>query len=289
MKFKKLLLEQQQLDESYKYYSFDWDDNIMTLPTKIWMTKNGKPYGASSEEFAKLRNFVGKGKDLNGNLWDLPKEAFKDFRPEGDAQFIKDVENPVKYGPVWKDFVECVNSGRIFSIITARGHKPESMKNAVKAMIDRNQNGLSKQSCIEGINEWRARADIPPLSGDEAINYYLNELCKFYPVSYEGLFGKDVSMSDPSKAKTHAMDDFAKHVKEKAISAGFKRGKEITMGFSDDDRKNFDLMANHMKAAKHGFSKVSLKYTGEEPEKKVLGKKDKNEKKSDVQRTRHPD
>jgi len=275
MKFKLLLEEQQRLDETYRYFSFDWDDNIMTLPTKIKMLKNGKPFGVSSEDFAKKRLLVGKGKDLNGDVWELPEDAFKDFRPEGDAQFIKDTMNPVKYGPVWKDFVECVNEGRIFSVITARGHTPEAMKKAVKGMIDRNQNGLSKQSCISGINEWRDKAKLGPLEGDNAIDYYLDELCKFYPVSYPGLFGKDASMSDPSKAKTHAMDDFASHAIEKAKSAGFKRGKEITMGFSDDDKKNFDLMTNHMKQAKHGFSRVSLKYTGEHPENKLLGKKKK--------------
>jgi len=274
MKFKLLLEEQMQLDESYRYYSFDWDDNVMTLPTKIRMLKNGKPFGVSSEEFAHKRLLVGKGKDINGDVWELPEDAFKDFRPEGDAQFIKDTENPVKYGPIWKDFVECVNQGRIFSVITARGHTPSVMKDAVKHMINRNQNGIYKNACIAGINEWRDKANMPSLKGDAAIDFYLNELCKFYPVSFPGLFGADAS--DPSKAKTQAMDQFAAHVKQKAKDAGYKRGKEISMGFSDDDSRNVELMAKHMKQARHGFSSVHIKETGEGKNKTtVLGKKHK--------------
>jgi len=38
-------------------------------------------------------------------------------------------------GPAWNDFVEAVNNGSIFSIITARGHTPSILKNAVYNLI----------------------------------------------------------------------------------------------------------------------------------------------------------
>jgi len=38
---------------SLKYYAFDWDDNIMVMPTKIMvLDENGNEVGMSTEDFA---------------------------------------------------------------------------------------------------------------------------------------------------------------------------------------------------------------------------------------------
>jgi len=248
----------------YKYYSFDFDDNIMTLPTKIKMKKDKEPIEVSSEDFAKIRTKIGEGS------WELATDAFTNFRPEGDAQFIKDTEKPIKYGPVWSDFVKAVNNARIFSIITARGHSPSTIETAISNMIKRNQNGLSKDKCIGRINQWRNLAGMSPLQGDAALNYYLQGLCKFYPVSYPGLFGAEAS--DPSVAKTKAISLFMAHVKEKATEVGFKKGDPITMGFSDDDHKTFNMMLEFMKKSKQGFTKIHVINTGDNPETVIISK-----------------
>jgi hypothetical protein len=36
-----------------------------------------------------------------------------------------------KPGPAWDDFVEAINNGSIFSIVTARGHNPNVLKRGV--------------------------------------------------------------------------------------------------------------------------------------------------------------
>ena len=36
-----------------------------------------------------------------------------------------------KVGPAFNDFKEAINNGSIFSIITARGHNPNTLKQAV--------------------------------------------------------------------------------------------------------------------------------------------------------------
>ena len=47
-------------------------------------------------------------------------------------------------GPSWDDFVEAINGGSIFSIITARGHTPSVLKDSIYNMIMTNHNGINK-------------------------------------------------------------------------------------------------------------------------------------------------
>ena len=44
-----------------EYYAFDWDDNIMIMPTQIILIdKNGEEVGMSTEDFAEHRHQIGK-------------------------------------------------------------------------------------------------------------------------------------------------------------------------------------------------------------------------------------
>ena len=44
-----------------KYYAFDWDDNLMFMPTKIYLKDDkGKSVGMSTEDFAEYRTEIGK-------------------------------------------------------------------------------------------------------------------------------------------------------------------------------------------------------------------------------------
>jgi hypothetical protein len=52
---------QDQLTPTMKYYAFDWDDNLMYMPTKIYLKdENGNSVGMSTEDFAEYRSDVGK-------------------------------------------------------------------------------------------------------------------------------------------------------------------------------------------------------------------------------------
>jgi len=43
-----------------KYYAFDWDDNILTMPTEIMLvTDDGYEVGMSTEDFAEYRHKIG--------------------------------------------------------------------------------------------------------------------------------------------------------------------------------------------------------------------------------------
>ena len=74
-----------------KYYAFDWDDNIMRMPTEIVvMDENGNEVGMSTEDFAEYRVKIGnepfnyRGKTIVG----LAKDAFRNFTTKGDKKFI---------------------------------------------------------------------------------------------------------------------------------------------------------------------------------------------------------
>jgi hypothetical protein len=58
------------------------------------------------------------------------ENPYRNFRTDGDKDFLVDAMN-AKIGPAFNDFKEAINNGSIFSIITARGHNPNTLKQAV--------------------------------------------------------------------------------------------------------------------------------------------------------------
>jgi hypothetical protein len=232
-----------------KYYSFDWDDNIMVMPTKIILKDNeGRDVGMTTEDFAEYRTEIGKepfnynGKTIVG----FSEEPFKYFGVKGDKQFIVD-SMIAKPGPAWDDFVEAVNGGSIFSIITARGHTPDVLKESVYNLIVSNKYGISSKELIKNLEKYRDLADEEDTTPNDMIREYLN-LCKFYPVSYgEG------SATSPEEGKIKAMKEFISYVRD--ISSHLQKKAFLknrvsnnflpTIGFSDDDKRNVEKMKQH--------------------------------------------
>jgi hypothetical protein len=110
----------------------------------------------STEDFAEHRHELGvepfnyKGTTVVG----YAPNPFRNFRLEGDKRFIIDsmVASP---GPSWNDFVECINGGSIFAIITARGHNPETLKEATYNYIVSSHNGINKNTLVENLKKYR--------------------------------------------------------------------------------------------------------------------------------------
>lgn len=237
-----------------KYYAFDWDDNICFMPTQIMvLTENEEEVGMGTEDFAEHRHQIGvepfnyKGTTVVG----YAPNPFRNFKTEGDKRFIIDsmVASP---GPSWNDFVECINGGSIFAIITARGHNPETLKEATYNYIISNHNGLNSKTLVENLKKYRNLADNPVsesfdlrVNDKEIIQEYL-DMCRFYPVS----FGEG-SAANPEEGKIKAMREFISYCKELAREIGEKayfkndvENNEIIpfIGFSDDDPRNIEKM-----------------------------------------------
>ena len=237
-----------------KYYAFDWDDNIVHMPTKIILkTEDGDEIGMSTDDFAEFRHELGKnpiqykGKVVVG----YADEPFRNFRVQGDKDFLVDSMR-AKEGPAFDDFREAINNGSIFSIITARGHNPETLKQAIYNYIISGFNGIDKDMLIKNLKKYRTFVDEDEMSDDELIKSYL-ELNKYHPVS----FGDEKGAVNPEELKVKAMEDFVSYIKGMAgilnkrafikndISNNFI--PNISIGFSDDDIKNVEVMSKHFK------------------------------------------
>ena len=238
-----------------KYYAFDWDDNIVHMPTKIMLkTEDGDEVGMSTDDFAEYRSKIGKEDfEYNGNtIVGFSEEPYRNFRTAGDKDFLVDAMR-AKLGPAFNDFREAINNGSIFSIITARGHNPNTLKQAVYNYIIDGFNGIDKDQLVKNLKKYRSFFEEDDMTDDELIKSYLN-LNKYHPVSFDDAEGA----ANPEEAKVRAMEEFVSYIKKMAkklnkrafikndVSNNFVP-EQPSIGFSDDDIRNVEVMSKHFK------------------------------------------
>ena len=233
-----------------KYYAFDWDDNIVIMPTQIMLnTEEGYEVGMSTEDFAEYRQRIGKEPfDYKGEtIVGYAENPYRNFGVEGDKKFIVDslLAEP---GPSWDDFVECINGGSIFAIITARGHTPSVLRDSIYNMIVTNHNGINAQTLINNLKEYRDLSGEVMKDDQLLIKEYL-DMCKYHPVTYgEG------SASNPEEGKIKALREFINYVKYQSQKLGQKVSftNDVSnnfipqIGFSDDDPGNIESIKSFL-------------------------------------------
>lgn len=248
----------QEKVETLLYYGFDWDDNILYMPTVIHMEKKDGddwvPVDVSTKEFAEVRNDKDNWRIINNNA----EEAFCEFRDQtqyglkrGGNAFLEDLKVAIsqrKFGPSWNDFIESLVNGTLFSIITARGHESPSMRIGVEWIVD---NVLTKDqlfnlynNCLRFAYLFGETDNFPRVltgkpSENDLIKTYLDH-CEFVGVSAPSRGG---SPSNPEKAKEEVFLEFCDKV-DKFINELNELYSHLNirwvakMGFSDDDTKN---------------------------------------------------
>ena len=238
-----------------KYYAFDWDDNIVHMPTKILVKdESGNEVGMSTDDFAEFRHQIGKEPfNYKGNtIVGYSDSPIRNFRTDGDKDFLVDAMR-AKKGPAFDDFKEAINNGSIFAIITARGHNPNTIKEAIYNYIIEGFNGIDKDELIKNLKKYRTFIGEDEMTDEELIKSYL-ELNKYHPVS----FGDDKGAVNPEEAKVEAMEDFVNYIKAMAAVLNKKaflkkdiankfNPNNLSVGFSDDDPKNIEVMQKHFK------------------------------------------
>lgn len=232
-------------------YIFDWDDNILFMPTKIRMDKNEGgnwvPVDVSTEEFAQVR--TNPKYRLRNNDADV---AFENFR--STQSFLDDAVEAIgnkKYAPSFEKFKESLIYGNTFAINTARGHKPEALKQGVRVFIDLVLSDEEEETMVNNI-----RKNIPQdvqgyqklkagrLNNDQVIDLYLEEFGEYYPVSspeFGDRFGLGTTggAANPEHAKKVAIEHFTQKVLrnvQKLVDSGYYT--KVSVGFSDDDIRN---------------------------------------------------
>ena len=244
----------------FNYYAFDWDDNLMKMPTKILFKKTGTDeiVEVDTHKFAQIRS---KLPELG--LEFLPNDAsFQNFRdnPQANEQFKSDaLSAPIVSGP-WTKFVKAINMGSYFAIITARGHSPQTLKEAVKGLIDANREGIKKERLIRSLKRYRKLLGQPDVPPETLVEDYLNN-CQFSPVSNPQISGayktQDESGNEvnaaasPEELKVKEFERFEKSMLSKSQDMNailgqdnqFIESGEFRIGFSDDDIKNIKHFA----------------------------------------------
>jgi hypothetical protein len=252
---KKIIMTESQIktikkhinEVSSRSYIFDWDDNILYMPTKIKMDKNEGgnwvPVDISTEEFAQVRT----NSDYRLRNDDVI-EAFEDFRLTDS--FLHDTVEAINnkaYAPSFDKFKEALIHGNEFAINTARGHKPEALKQGVKMFIDLVLSDEEEEMMVNNIRKnIEGHSNLKPstLNNDQIIDSYLEESGEYYPVSSEEFgkrFGLDTSggAANPEHAKKVAIEHFTQKVirnVKKLMDSGHYT--KVSVGFSDDDLRN---------------------------------------------------
>ena len=255
----------------FKFYIFDWDDNILQMPTKIHLEQqdgNGDwhPVEVSTSVFALVRTDPRYRMPPGGRA-----EAFREFQDivdgSGDLSFIRDtraalarVKAGEKPGPSFETLRKTLREGRIFAIVTARGHEPETLREAVKMFIDEVLTPDERTAMMRSLRGYRWWLDKMTDFGtdEEELDYYLS-MCRYHAVTNPGFFEQLKSDDDfggryemasgserPELAKEFAIRDFVEHVFHVLKRTG-GLGRSVSVGFSDDDAGNVRAVSNYIK------------------------------------------
>lgn len=245
------------LSVDLKYYMFDWDDNILHMPTRIHLerrTENGwEPYEVSTAEFARIRRDTENYRPKEGD-WDKAFVDFYDVGERGEDAFLEDTKAalaPVIAGerggaPSFEAFKLALVEGRLFAIITARSHSSRAIRKGVEYFVREVLSDADRKKMIANLRFYAARFDgnEASLSDEQIVENYL-KLNKYHGVTspeFEERMGRKSKGSEsPEEAKQLAIKDFVRHVIA-MMRGGVAKGDSVSIGFSDDDQKNVEAV-----------------------------------------------
>ena len=255
----------------FKYYIFDWDDNILHMPTKIRMEHlddDGvwRPVEVSTATFAMVRTDTEHYRPPSDGGWDAAFVNFEDA-PDRD-NFIEDtiaalekVEHGEKPGPSYNALKKTLREGRLFAIVTARGHSPLTIEKAVRVFIRYALNEDERAEMMSNLRGYRRWIDGVEEFGSDAeeLDRYLS-LCRYSAVTYAGfrerlrqdpIYQEKLAVapnaSRPELAKEFAIRDFVEHIFHMLQRNG-QLNRSVSIGFSDDDKGNVKTVSSYIRA-----------------------------------------
>lgn len=233
------------------FYFFDFDDNVAFLGTPIFLfhKETGDELTVTSREFAEIHAHLGKvGIYRNFQLdYDDSKGSFRAFRDliahRSGSPFVQHVQDALIHaeeiwkGPSWSCFYHAVYNHRPVSLITARGHAPESLQ--------------------KGIQQWVEAGHLP-----HEPNYL-----SLWPVNHPEIRGnleRDVLGRHPEFLQENLKIDVSR-LKKAAIRRSVEQALEVygenphhRFGMSDDDPKNIEMILEAMVELKRDYPRMSF-------------------------------
>ena len=248
-------------ERDFKYYIFDWDDNILHMPTHIHLEHrltNGTwvPHSVTPAIFAIIRNDRENYRPPDGD-WNKAFLEFQDTAGQSVSKFLTDTREAIAKvksgenlpGPSYETLRETLREGRLFAIVTARGHEPDTLRQAVRIFIDEVLTPNEREEMMANLRGYRACFDKVTTFGtdEQELAYYLS-LNRYHAVTNpcfkewmarEGFVSSEHGHPKSEAAKNFAIKDFVEHVIGILVRTGADSVKRpISVGFSDDDARN---------------------------------------------------
>ena len=243
-------------DRDFKYYIFDWDDNILHMPTRIHLEQRQAdgawtPLAVSTSVFSLIRTDTVNYRPPNGR-W---PDAFIEFQDETngtESAFLRDARQAIerlihgqeKPAPSFRTFRKTLVEGRLFAIVTARGHASETLKKGVRLFIDLVLTPAEREEMLANLRGYRACFDQAATcdSDDAELEYYLN-LNHYHAVTSPD-FQTWLNRAAPDTKGAESRKQFAIRAFVEHIAGMLARTQDgtlrrpISIGFSDDDPGN---------------------------------------------------
>lgn len=228
------------------FYFFDFDDNVAFLatPTFIFHKETGEELQLTSGEYAQVHRMIGQTGPYADYRIDFcdQRGTFRCFRDQEISEvervhgrrqmFVQDLAAALGYpglqwkGPSWSCFYHATLNQRPVSVITARGHHPETIQEGIRLLVDHRY-----------------------------LPYEPNYL-SIYPVTNMKV---RVSLGDAEFKESVAS------LKKAAIRSSVERAIEVygpnpyhRFGMSDDDPHNIELIVEEMTSLKIKYPDMSF-------------------------------
>lgn len=243
-------------DRDLKYYVFDWDDNVLCMPTRIHMERlsHGRwvPHVCSTATFSVIRNDTARYRYPQGRR-ELAFVEFQDARtPLGGGGFMDDLERaldaiargrrrpPPSFGTFRKTLVE----GRLFAIVTARGHASETLRQGVARFIERVLTPVERETMLINLRGYSYCFDgVRTFPSQTAVLQRYLALNRYHAITspdFDRRLAEEAPGANTQEArKRFAINDFVEHIIRILEETGMDAlRRPVSVGFSDDDPHN---------------------------------------------------
>jgi hypothetical protein len=228
--------------ENLRYSIFDWDDNLLYMPTTVHLDRYVHGDWVSVDiPCSQFHNYITSEKTrMKNKSFQETFEEQTDKGPRGNKAFLLDTIKAIKnkdFGPSWGDFIHSLVDGRIFLVITARGHEPSSIRKAVEWIINNYLSDEQRQEMERNLSKFHELFGDDPV---DMIEHYLDN-CDYVGVMSD-YFRETFDVPDMkiNQLVGYGKSLVIKRFINKIRKFSRKLGMSAKVGFSDDRKRTVD-------------------------------------------------